>query len=232
MQFVETNVIIGETVDWDRQSSTIAAYHDRLAGQVDRWTSVRVLAEATDVVRARRRASRQAARLVFEEFEPAEREFASSRPPVDQLAGFLRGTLGGRDAVVDHVIQYVRSRPALFVGLTQTDSERALQRTIEDVGEDFDAAIDVIESIRTGGTDITVFTDVPRSYESHDDYDAVAAVLGESPVDRAILFDADRLARESEETVTLVTMDGDLLDPTDRLSEILGTVVIAHPDGL
>lgn len=229
--FIETNIIIGYTVDWDRQAPVVRPYIDSLSG-IDLHTSPRVLTEAEDVVNERRRLAKQVARRIFQDFETGGR-----RPQIQQIIDFVWAELDRyRDSVVDHVVQHIRDNEHYYIGLTQVDSRRALESTTDDIDDDFDAAIDIITAIRNhdcDGLDCSVFTGIERDYSHYRVFTMVDQTLSDSPNDRDILLDSYHLTQErSLGQVYFVTTDSDLLDNESQLESCLGTVDIEHPDSV
>jgi hypothetical protein len=228
--FIETNIIIGYTVDWDRQSSVVQQYVEVRAGGVDLHTSSRVIAEAEDVISDRRRLAKQAARRIFQDFSASGRH-----PPVDQVVDFVRGELSHkRDVAVDHVIQHIKDNEYYYTGLTQTDSTNALQRTASDIDSDFDGAVAVVRSIRNHTCSelaCTIFTDGLNDYSCYSVFSNVNQILSNSPNDRDILMDSYHLTQENGiGDLYFVTMDGDLLDNEGQLESLLNTIDIESPE--
>lgn len=85
--FVETNIIIGYPVDWDRQAPVVRPYLDSLSG-INLHTSRRVLEEAEDVINDRRRLAKQAARRIFQDLDAGRH-----RPGTQQIVDFVWGEL-------------------------------------------------------------------------------------------------------------------------------------------
>lgn len=229
--FVETNIIIGYTVEWDRQAAVVQQYLDSTVG-VGFRTSPRVLSEAEDVVNKRRRLAKQAAKRIFENFDPG-----TTRPSVDVIVDFVYGELRDfRHPVVDHVIQHIKDNESYYIGLTQADTRRVLEATTDDIDDDFESPITVIAAIRSGecdGFDCSIFTEVKSDYRNYVMFDMVDNVLSGKPTDRDILLDAYHLTqKENIQTVYFVTMDGDFLDNESRLEARLGTIDIEHPDSI
>lgn len=229
--FVETNIIIGYPVDWDRQAPVVRPYLDSLSG-INLHTSRRVLEEAEDVINDRRRLAKQAARRIFQDLDAGRH-----RPGTQQIVDFVWGELSHcRDSVVDHVIQHIRDNENYYIGLTQVDSRRALEATTDDIDDDFDSAIDIITDIRNhncDGFDCSVFVDIKQDYSGYAVFSTVDSILSVEPNDRDILLDSYHLTQEENlQLVYFVTTDGDLLDNESRLESCLGTVDIEHPDSV
>jgi predicted nucleic acid-binding protein len=228
--FLETNLVIGYTVDWDRQSSVVEQYVDSLSSETTVRTSSRVLNEAEDVINDRRRLAKQAARAIFQDFESGSR-----RPPVDQLVGFVRSTLSDkRDSAVDHVIQHIEANEFYYTGLTRIESRTGLSSTFSDIDDDFNDAVDVVDSIRRESfpeLHCLVFTDILSDYSSYTSFSNIDNELSDSPNDRDILFDAYHLTQEEELDILLfLTMDSDILSSESDFESILETIDIEHPE--
>ena len=230
--FVETNIVIGYTVDWDRQSSIVQRYVDTRTSSVKLHTCSRVLDEAEDVINDRRRLAKQAARLVFQEFDTQSRH-----PPVSKVVDVVRDRLSHkRVAAVDHVIQHIEDHEYYYTGLARTDSANALSSTLSDIDSDFSDAIAVVRAIRKGSCselDCTIFVDGLNDYSRYDVFSDVDRILSGSPNDRDILMDSYHLAREDGiEYLYFVTMDGDLLENESRLEALLDPIDVESPDSL
>lgn len=229
--FVETNIVIGYTVDWDRQSPVVREYLDSRTSSTNIHTSPRVLEEAEDVINDRRRAAKQAARLVFEKFEAGNRH-----PPVDQIVDFVRSELSHeRGTVVDHVIQHVKDNEYYYSGLTQTSADSALASTVSDIDADFDQPVTVVEGLRNGSLselDCRVFTGILTDYRStYPCFSSVDGILTGSPVDRDILLDAYHLTQEDGlQLLCFVTLDRHFLDNESDLESELKTIDIESPE--
>jgi hypothetical protein len=227
--FVETNIVIGSTVAWDRQSATVEGYLQSITDEVTLWTSARVLDEAEKVVNDRRSAAKQAARRIFDDFDAP-----NQHPPIEQVINFVRGELSHlRDTVVDHVIQHIKDNEYVYSGLTQIDSRRGLSNTMSDIDSDFDDVIDVLDGIRRQDRpelEYTVFTEIKREYSGYSCYSTVDRLLTDSPNDRAILMDSYHLSKENDlQLVLFITMDSDILDNETELEATLDTIEISHP---
>lgn len=226
--FIETNLVIGYTVDWDRQAPVARGYIDSIAA-IDLHTSPRVLTEAEDVVNERRRLTKQAARRIFQDFETGR-----MAPSVDQIVDFTYRELSHcRNSVVDHVIQYIKDHSGYFIGLTESNSRKALEATTDDIDTDFNSPIQLITSIRNhncDGLNCTVFFGIEDDYSHYTVFGGVDAILSDSPNDRDILMDAYHLTQDNGlDSLYFVTMDGDFLDNEPELESRLGIVDIEHP---
>ena len=228
--FIETNIIIGYTVDWDRHQASVQEYIESRSDQVDMYTCARVLKEAEDVVSARRRVAKQAAKLVFQNFDGSVEPFE-----IDDVVGFVRKELGNnRDPVVDHVIQHIKDNRREYTGLTKVESETELQRVVRKIDTDFNGAIAVVDSIRKRNCselDCTIFPTSFPDLSGYGVFDNVDAIL--SGLDRDILMDSYHLTQENEiETIYFVTMDGDLIGNESSLECLLDSIDIESPDSL
>lgn len=229
--FVETNIIIGYTVDWDRQAQVVRTYLDSLSG-IDLHTSPRVLTEAEDVVNDRRRLAKQAARRIFQDFEAGRH-----RPETQQIVDFIwRELRHNRESVVDHVIQHIRDNENYYIGLTQVDNRRVLEATTDDIDDDFDAAINIITDIRDhsyDGFDCSIFVDIKQDYSTLSVFSTINGILSDEPNDRDILLDSYHLTqKENIQLLYFITTDGDFLNNESRLESCLGTVDIEHPNSV
>jgi hypothetical protein len=226
--FIETNIIIGYTVDWDQQAPVVKQYLDSIHS-IDLYTSPRVLTEAEDVVNDRRRLTKQAAQLIFQDFDAGRHQ-----PPIQQIVDFVWRELSHyRDSVVSHVVQHIRDNEHYYIGLTQVDTRTVLERTTDDIDDDFDAVIEIITRIRNhncNGLDCSVFANIKQDYSSLSVFGTVDGILSNKSNDRDILLDSYHLTQEeSLNPLYFVTMDSDFLDNESQLESCLSTVDIEHP---
>lgn len=230
--FIETNILIGYTVNWDNQSSKVNGYLNAVDTAVDLSTSIRAVDEAKKVITERRQPTVQAARLVFEEFEAH-----TDRPSKSDIIGFLRPKLDHlRDAVRSHVFDYIEHEISMFRGLATEDSHRVLRLTIGDISEDFNNAVDLLDDIKKGRVptfDCQIFDDCPDSYDGvYPVFSTVNSILNNSPNDRDLILDAFHLKMEDKipSPVYFVTTDyGDILSNGQRLSDSLPGIDFRDP---
>lgn len=228
--FIETNIIIVYTVDWDRQFPAIQSYVEGISQKISVHSSERVLTEAETVVSERRRLTKQAARRVFE-------DFSGQRPIADQdMINFIRRELNQHaDNAVDHVLQFVKEEMSLFKSLAATDIQKALTRTIQDIDSEFDRPITLIDDIRREvHQDLKVAIRNWREpdYETiYSEYGSMKSLLPNSPLDRDILFDAHHLCtQENMSPLGFITMDrSDILGNKQAIESLLQDLVIQHP---
>lgn len=224
--FIETNLIIGYTVDWDRQAPVVDTYLDSITG-TDLYTSRRVLTEAEDVVNKRRRLAKQAARRIFQDFDTSH-----SQPKINDIIKFITRELNHcSDSAVDHVIQHINDNNYYYTGLTQVDNRKVLERTNGDIDEDFEGALKIIRELRdseSNGLDIFVFNNIKNNYKENESFSTINQLL--SGNDRDILFDSNRLAQEKDiNLLYFVTIDSDFLDNKSDIESCLGKINIEHP---
>lgn len=230
--FVETNILIGYTVNWDNQSVGVSAYLDAVNADISLSTSIRAVNEAKKVVADRRRTTVQAARLVFKGFD-ANR----SRPSQSDIIGFLRPKLDHlRDPVRSHVFSYIEHEIDMFRGLATEDNSRVLTLTIGDISDDFNEALDLIDDIakqRSLSFECQVYDCCPDSYEGiYPIFSTVDGILDESPNDRNLILDAFHLKVEEKihSPVYFVTTDyGDILSNEQILSDTLPGIEFRRP---
>jgi hypothetical protein len=230
--FIETNILIGYTVDWDDQSSVVNGYFNAVGTAADLSTSTRAVSEAKKVVTDRRRPTVQAARLVFEEFEAH-----TDHPSQSDIIGFLRPKLDDlRDPVRNHVFSYIESEIDMFRGLATEENDRVLRLTIGDISDDFNKAIDVLDDIKRRSSlsfDCQVYNECPDSYDGvYPVFNTVNSILVNSPNDRDLILDAFHLKMEERISppVYFVTTDyGDILSNEGRLSDTLPGIEFRDP---
>lgn len=230
--FIETNILIGYTVDWDNQSSGVNGYINAIDPDIDLSSSIRAVNEAKKVVSDRRQPIVQAARLVFQKFEAH-----SERPSQSDIIGFLRPKLDHlRNSVRNHMFRYIEYNIDMFRGLATEENERVLRLTIGDIADDFSGAIDVLDDIQNGRVPsfkCNIYNICPDSYKGvYPVFSTVKGILSDSPNDRDLILDAFHLKMEGEiaSPVYFVTTDyGDILSNEEQLSDTLPGVEFRNP---
>ena len=204
--FIDTNLVIGYTVKWDRHHKTIEKY-TTACKHTSVYATERVLAEAEKVVNTRRRLASQAARRVFQDFS------GNSPIATSDIVNFTRKELSSQpDSAVDHVIQYIKNEQTLYKSLVGTSSQNALRLTVNDIKSDFGAAIGVIEDLRLATDpdfDLDLFTGHLQDYSGVYSFcNRLKNILSGSTVDRDILLDAHHLTQTTgPSSLHFVTMD-------------------------
>ncbi len=227
--FVDTNILIGHSVAWDDQSHPVERYTSSSSFvESDHWASEAVLDEAEDVVNKQRRLARQAAKVVFEQGNTDGGLNAKQ-----DLINLVRREFD--DDSIRGVLNLIEDFPHLFIGLTQSESRRALTATMNDLKDRFEKPNKFIEELRDGEEDffsLNIFRDRPASYadlynSAFDDLDS----LMENKADRDILFDSYHLLSSNGMSgLVFVTTDrGDILSVNDEIEEYLGGILIRSP---
>lgn len=227
--FVDTNILIGYSVAWDSQSHPVEQYTSSGSfHEADHWASEAVLDEAEDVVNKQRRLSRQAAKVVFEQGN------VDPGPDAEQdLINLVRSEFD--DDSISGVLSLMEDNPHLFIGLTQSDSQRALIATINDLKNLFDKPSKFVNQLREGEEDffsLNLFSSRPNSYA--DIYDSTFDDLDdlvENKADRDILLDSYHLLHSNGMSgLVFVTTDhGDILSVNDEIEICLDGVLIRSP---
>jgi hypothetical protein len=191
------------------------------------------LDEAEKVISDRRRSAKQAARLIFQDFDGSVDE-----SQINQIIDFVMKELDNeRDSVVDHVIQHIKGNKGYYTGLTQTDSRMVLDGAASDIDSDFNQAIDIVNSIRKQNSpefNCTIFPKYLPDHSLYSIFPEVDRTLSESPNDRDILMDSYHLTQENEiEDIYFVTKDGsDILSNESLLEDLLPPIDIEPPETL
>ncbi|MDH5020385.1 hypothetical protein [Halobacterium rubrum] len=230
--FIDTNILIGYTVEWDNQRDPVSEYTSANPyAEAAIHTSEAVLDEAEDVVNKQRRLAKQAARKVFEDCDTdggvnAEQDiidFIRSEFDDDSIRGVLR--------LVSHI-------PNLYIGLSQSDNTRALSANVGDIDECFEDPTDFVRALRDESQrpiDLNVFRDRPSSYSQQyePEYRDLDNLI-ENKADRDILLDSYRLADTDgiEEIAFISTDEGDILSNDTGIESSLTVVSVFHPQAL
>lgn len=227
--FVDTNILIGYSVAWDDQSHPVEQYtSSRSFTESNLWTSEAVLDEAEDVVNKQRRLARQAAKIVFEQGN------TDAGPSAKQdLINLVRSEFD--DNSISGVLNLMEEYPNLFIGLTRSDSQRALIATINDLKDLFEKPSMFVDQLHKGEEDffsLNIFRSRPDSYA--DIYDSTFEDLDdlmENKADRDILFDSYHLlCSNGMSGLMFVTTDhGDILSVNDEIEVCLDGVLIRSP---
>lgn len=228
--FLDTNIIIGYTVNWDRQFPSIQNYVSAIRGNTSIYSSERVLSESEKTVSKRRRLTKQAAKSIFD-------DFSGRRPIADQdIIDFVYRELNQySENAVDHVLQFIQEEMSIFKGLVDTDSENALRLTIEDIDSEFSTPLNLIDDIRREvhqGLEVAIQNWGDPDYDSiYSEYGSMRSLLPDSPMDRDILFDAYHLCEQDNiSPLSFITMDrSDILSNRQTIHSLLSGIVIHHP---
>jgi predicted nucleic acid-binding protein len=71
--FIDTNIVLGATIDWDSQSKPVTIYLDKYDPSTRVYASDKVFNEVLRVVYKQRQLAKRTARIVFDEFEDENR---------------------------------------------------------------------------------------------------------------------------------------------------------------
>ena|GEM_PF-3410033 len=222
--FWDTNLLLGYTVDWDRLGPPVDAYLQARGTQRETVASTRVFEEARRVVEKQRRRARTAADRVFEQFD------AGGYDTVDDVKDFVYATFADDWGKADPVLDYIDYHDSAFLGLTQTDSTRALQSTYDEIAEDFAEPDDRVQRLRRGQGALALerFTGGLDSYRSEYEtrYSELDAMLEDT--DRDLLLDSHHLLVVTDRSgVGFVTFDrGDVVDNSETIEASLDGVSV------
>lgn len=81
--FIDINIVLGATINWDSQSKPVTIYVDELDQSTTVHTSDKVFNEALHVVYKQRQLAKRAARIVFESFKD---EFSQSNDRISLIS--------------------------------------------------------------------------------------------------------------------------------------------------
>ena len=208
--FWDTNLLLGYTVDWDRLGPPVDTYLQARGSHRETIASTRVFEEARRVVEKQRRRARTAADRVFEQFD------AGRHDTVDDVKDFVCAEFADDWGKVDPVLDYIDHHGSAFLGLTQTNSERALRSTFEEITDDFAEPDDSVQRLRRGGGALALeqFTGGLDSYRSEyaARYDELDTLLDDT--DRDLLLDSHHaVAVTGRSSLGFATFDrGDIAD--------------------
>lgn len=240
-EFIETNILIGATVDWDGQSKSVTAYlsSQRTAPHV--FVSARSVEEAKKVVRDRKQWTIRAGRIVFEEFNQR-----GSYVDIGDICDFVYKKLSDMDVrnrVKDHVLRYIRHNEVNFEGLVKLSKQSGFERVVEEIRTDFDNILDILNDIKYERSQymFEIFADMPDSYsdfyksKSIDIHANVARVLGFDGNDCKLILDAHHLSESGKANLPLlfITTDReDILSKDSQLESVVSNIEFVHPDSV
>ncbi|WP_436931552.1 hypothetical protein [Halosimplex halobium] len=224
--FVETNVILAKTLEWDDLSVPVSEYLADRGSSQSLVTSARVFEEARRVVEKQRKRIREVAEKIHEDFDPGYFD------TIDDVLKFVDREFLDRWDKLDPIKRYIEYYDSGFLGLTDADSESNLRMLYEDIRDDFDDALDLIEDIETGAAsrvNVSNITDAPEGYlglsEYELEYQHLDAFLDD--YDRNILLDAFWYTNEtSTSPLVFVSFDSDIYSNDGRIEEQLSTLEV------
>lgn len=226
MDFWDTNIVLGYTVEWDDFNSPVDSYLQTRASERELIASTRVFDEALSVIEKQRKRVRQAADRVFEQFDSGPYD------TIEDVKRFVHGEFGDDWQKVGPILSYIDYHNNAFLGLTQTDSERALRSTFEEISDDFDAPKQSIQRLKSedGAIALAHFDQGLVSYESEyeEEYEELSNLLDD--LDRDILLDSYHLVTVTPRSrVGFLTFDAnDIIDNNDEIEECLSGISVVN----
>lgn len=240
-EFIETNILIGATVDWDGQAQPVTAYLSSRRTAPDVFVSARSIEEAKKVVRDRKQWAIRAGRYVFDEFD-SKGQYVD----IEDICRFVYkklSTADVRDRVKDHVLRYIRHNEVNFEGLVKVTKQSGFERVVKEVRADFDDVLDILNEIKHKRSqyEFKIYADMPDSYmdfyesRTPDIHANVVNILGSDGEDCKLILDAYHLSEGERATLPLqfVTTDtADILSKSNDLETVVGNLEFVHPDSL
>jgi hypothetical protein len=250
---LDTNIILGFTIDWQDKSQPLNTYISNVESDVSLVASERVFQEAKNVVRKQRQLAKLAGRVVFQEMG-RNNPYASTQDIIDTVwAKFAnrddvqKNTLSAVCGYIEHI---ENETGPLFSNLARTNANPELTRLKDQVDDDFDDMEKLIQSIQDQNhSELTVveFNDTCAisTYASRyaSEYTNLNDLM-ENKMDRDILMDCYHYYKENGcDTVLFVSLDTkDIVcedkDPNsglsvrERIEEILNGIFVRKPDEL
>lgn len=224
MDFWDTNIVLGYTVEWDDFSSPVDSYLQTRASERELIASTRVFDEALSVVEKQRRRARQAADRVFEQFDSGPYD------TIEDVKGFVHSEFDDDWQKVGPILSYIDYHDSAFLGLTQTDSDRALRSTFEEISDDFDAPKQSIQRLKAedGAIALAHFDQGLVSYESEyeEEHEELTSLLDD--LDRDILMDSYHFINVTPQSrIGFFTFDtNDIIDNRDDIEECLSGISV------
>lgn len=224
MDFWDTNIVLGYTVEWDDFTSPVDSYLQTRASERELIASTRVFDEALKVVENQRRRARQAADRVFGTFD------AGQYDTIDDVQAFVHSEFAEDWQKVGPILSYIDHHDSAFLGLTQTNSERALRATFEEIADDFATPKQIILRLKAEDGEIALahFDQGLRNYqpEYEDEHQALSSLLDD--LDRDILLDSYHLIQVTpRESLGFLTFDAtDIIDNREEIEKWLSGISI------
>lgn len=206
--FLDTNVIIGYTVEWDDHNHFSEKYFSEACeNDCKLHTSVRVGEEARTVVEDCRRLILQAFELLSSDFKPRE-----DRNLRRDMFNFLIDNFSDRErfSSLKKYLEYkfMDIRNLVLRGYT-------LDKVMGEVQDDFRLPLEFLHSMKNDeNNDIHFFDNVPPKYSSvyPQKFSKLDSIM-ENKSDRDIAFDAFHLKREKDyPEIVLSSFDSDFVD--------------------
>jgi predicted nucleic acid-binding protein len=220
--FIDTNIVIGFTIEWDHFNEPSQSHLTDSSVRVH--TSDYVLDEARNKIEGCRRDLRQAVDLINSEFEPG-----NDWELINDIRKFLTRELNNPSSPV---IDYITHHENLFHALAQDPTQTTYNELLDKIQDDFRLPILLLRRFQKDDSSVVVIEsqsgNYPQLYPSK--YSELKKEMS-NPHDREILFDAFHLLQSRSYNILLfATFDSsDFIEDKDQLEETLTGIQIIDP---
>lgn len=232
--FVDTNILVGHTVEWDRLGGTVGTYLHDVGQYCTIYSSPRAVKEALYVVRQQRRLAKKATEIVYEEYDRAE-----TYGEIEHIKNFVYSELAdgsGDTTGIGGVLALIEEKENTFEGLTKVDTRSIFDQLSGEIDAAFEEPIGFLEALQEMAEEelpVRLFWETATDYENqYPQYSGLADIFADEPTDRDLLFDAfHMLTTMGLASLRFVTDDrDDFISNRDRIQESLPGIVISRPD--
>jgi len=223
--FIDANLLIGFSVEWDQQNSASKFYFNR--GSPAYITSERVYEEARGVVEQCRRQTLQVATHVAMEFDSG-----LESQLFDDIHRFIDLHFDDLKSPVKEYVEY--NRPA-FRTLSGDPPEQETDRIKSEIRDDYKTPLRFLAKLCHDSDILGIWTEAPTDHE--DIYDGLYESLDDimtNKDDRDLLLDAhDFLVVTGRDGLLVATLDrSDFIDDREALESVLDPIEIVDLLGL
>jgi len=218
--FVDSNMVIGLTVDWDDPNDVCSSYFEKAKKDKQHiYTSKRVKEEIENVLETCRRKIKQAIFKIHKDFN-----YISSQTLEKDLKGFLRKHFGNLKSVV---INYMSYRLEEIRDLIKNPQK--LDAKLDIVDRDIDEPVNFLYKVATGSTILNYFADVPENHSQffHEKWKKVSKMLHTK--DANIIMDAYHIVENNGvECMVFLSLDRDFTKNglKNKIEETLSGLIV------
>jgi len=208
--FLDTNVIIGYTVEWDDHNNRCELYFSRTdSNNCSLFISSRVESEALSVVESCRRITLQAINSLWSEFQVGQIQTFET-----DVMSFIYSEFSDKKRF-DALKRYIQCRMNTIREMKI--SNKSLSNILEIVRDDFEDPIQFLNSLEQG-SEINIFTDVKKGYRSI--YQTKFYKLDDimdNKTDRDIALDAYHLLQQKDfNDLVLASLDSHFVEENNK----------------
>lgn len=231
--FIDTNILIGYTVEWDRLGGTVGTYLNVVGHDRTIYSSPRAVKEALYVVREQRRLAKRATRIVYEDYDRA-----GTYDEIEHIKRFVHSELAdgtGDTTGIGGVLALIEEKENTFDGLSQINKSDIFDQLSQEIDAAFEEPIEFLEALQKvpeEGIPLQLFCETATDYENqYPQYSGLADIFEDEPTDRELLFDAFHMLKTMGlARLRFVTDDHkDFISNRNRIQNTLPSLVLSTP---